>query len=89
MPRGDGTGPMGMGPKTGRGMGSCTGFAAPGNVNGGFFGMGRGHGRGNRKFFCQPGSPTDEKTFLHNQESFLERQLSQVREQLKSLKETE
>jgi hypothetical protein len=26
MPRGDGTGPMGVGPKTGRGAGFCAGF---------------------------------------------------------------
>ena len=29
MPRGDGTGPMGMGPMTGRGMGYCTGYNWP------------------------------------------------------------
>lgn len=30
MPWGDGTGPMGMGPMTGRGAGYCAGFRAPG-----------------------------------------------------------
>ncbi|HOC45734.1 MAG: DUF5320 domain-containing protein [Syntrophorhabdaceae bacterium] len=30
MPRGDGTGPRGLGPMTGRAAGFCTGFAAPG-----------------------------------------------------------
>lgn len=33
MPRGDGTGPAGMGPRTGRGMGYCTGFQTPGWQN--------------------------------------------------------
>jgi len=33
MPRGDGTGPMGMGPMTGRGAGFCAGFAVPGYAN--------------------------------------------------------
>ena len=33
MPRGDGTGPMGMGPMTGRGAGYCAGFSTPGYVN--------------------------------------------------------
>ncbi|NLV49386.1 MAG: DUF5320 domain-containing protein, partial [Clostridiales bacterium] len=33
MPRGDGTGPMGMGRMTGRGAGYCAGFAAPGYSN--------------------------------------------------------
>ena len=36
MPGGDGTGPMGMGPMTGRGRGLCRGF---------FRGFGRGLGR--------------------------------------------
>ena len=44
MPAGDGTGPMGMGPITGRAMGYCSGFQAPGFANAGF---GRGFaGRG-------------------------------------------
>lgn len=49
MPGGDRTGPMGMGPMTGRGAGYCAGFAVPGFVNrafGGFLGRGRGGGRG-------------------------------------------
>ncbi len=46
MPRGDGTGPQGMGPMTGRGAGYCAGYAAPGFVSGGGGGMGRGFGRG-------------------------------------------
>ena len=44
MPRGDGTGPLGEGPMTGRGMGFCAGYArpgfgsAPGRVSTGGFG---------------------------------------------------
>lgn len=45
MPRGDGTGPMGMGSMTGRGAGFCAGAAAPGFTSAGF-GFGRGRGRG-------------------------------------------
>ena len=30
MPRGDGTGPEGKGPKTGRGLGKCSGNSEPG-----------------------------------------------------------
>ncbi|HOW57688.1 MAG TPA: DUF5320 domain-containing protein [Smithellaceae bacterium] len=33
MPRGDATGPQGMGPMTGRGAGYCAGFNAPGYMN--------------------------------------------------------
>ena len=33
MPRGDGTGPAGMGPMTGRGAGYCAGYGHPGFAN--------------------------------------------------------
>lgn len=33
MPRGDGTGPAGAGPMTGRGMGYCAGYPTPGFAN--------------------------------------------------------
>ena len=48
MPRGDGTGPMGLGPMTGRAAGYCAGFATPGYLNpiGGRLGRGMGWGRG-------------------------------------------
>lgn len=51
MPRGDGTGPRGLGAMTGRAAGFCAGFGAPGYMNpvagrGGGFGMGFGRGRG-------------------------------------------
>ncbi len=51
MPAGDGTGPMGMGPMTGRAAGFCAGYGAPGYVSPvpgrGFWGRGgRGGGRG-------------------------------------------
>lgn len=61
MPGGDGTGPMGIGPMTGRGAGYCAGFAVPGVVNrmfgGGFFGRGRGGRRGWRNMFYATGFP--------------------------------
>ena len=52
MPRGDGTGPEGLGPQTGRAAGYCSGYNAPGYVDnapadrGGRRGLGRGPGRG-------------------------------------------
>jgi len=49
MPWGDGTGPSGMGPMTGRGAGFCAGFPVPGYMNPfprGGFARGRGFGRG-------------------------------------------
>jgi len=48
MPRGDGTGPAGMGPMTGRGAGYCAGYPVPGFMNPvggrGYWGWGRGRG---------------------------------------------
>jgi hypothetical protein len=47
MPRGDSTGPMGMGPMTGRQAGYCAGYNMPGFVkNAGRRGMGTSFGRG-------------------------------------------
>ncbi|UCF06345.1 MAG: DUF5320 domain-containing protein [bacterium] len=50
MPGGDRTGPMGMGPMTGRGAGYCAGYGMPGYMNPmpgrGFYGRGWGRGRG-------------------------------------------
>ena len=49
MPRGDGTGPMGMGPMTGRAAGYCAGYAVPGSMNptlGRGLGMAWGRGGG-------------------------------------------
>lgn len=61
MPGGDRTGPMGMGPMTGRGAGYCAGYGAAGFVNrmfgGAFFGRGRGGGRGWRNMFYATGLP--------------------------------
>lgn len=47
MPAGDGTGPAGTGPMTGRGAGFCAGYNTPGYISGGG-GFGRGPGRGFR-----------------------------------------
>ena len=49
MPRGDGTGPMGEGPMTGRGAGLCAGNVQPGFA-GGQAGRGFGPGFGGRGF---------------------------------------
>lgn len=53
MPFGDGTGPRGLGPMTGRAAGYCAGFDVPGYANPGFGrgfygGWGRGYGGGGR-----------------------------------------
>ncbi len=60
MPKGDGTGPMGMGSMTGRGAGICAGFKTPGYANsrvrrGMWFGQGRGQSQGFRRMFWLAG----------------------------------
>ena len=59
MPGGDRTGPMGMGPMTGRAAGYCAGLAVPGFMNApggrGFGGRGGGRGRGRRNWFYATG----------------------------------
>jgi len=66
MPAGDGTGPIGMGPMTGRAAGYCAGYGAPGYANPipgrgyGFWGFGRGafgRGRGHRHWYHATGLP--------------------------------
>ena len=58
MPGGNGTGPMGMGPMSGRGAGFCAGNGVAGYA-GGFCGMGRGaglgRGNGRRNMFLATG----------------------------------
>ncbi len=71
MPGGDGTGPAGLGPMTGRAAGYCAGYSAPGYMNPipgrGYFGRGysgrgrgfygRGGGRGRRNWYYATGLP--------------------------------
>jgi len=82
MPRGDGTGPAGLGPMTGRGAGRCAGYPYPGFMNPGF---GRGYsgwgrGRGWRNWY-QPYQPYQPDQPDQNEEKEI------LTEQLKSLKE--
>ena len=68
MPRGDRTGPRGLGPMTGRAAGYCAGYSVPGFMNptrgfgrglgrGRSRGWGRGYGRGWWKYTPVPMHP--------------------------------
>jgi len=63
MPAGDGSGPRGEGPLTGRALGGCAGYGNEGfasspvrRIGYGFFGW-RGGGRGQRNRFYETGLP--------------------------------
>lgn len=95
MARGDGTGPMGAGAMTGRGLGSCV--AGRGNVVGGRGvgrGMGMGGGRGmgvrNRNFSngvqqAPVMSADQEKEYIQNDVKALENELEAAKERLSEL----
>ena len=100
MPRGDRTGPAGMGPGTGRRMGYCAGYDTPGAFNrggfgmrGGGFGMGRGGGRGFRNRFFATGIPFQniepipdlEKNSLKAQAAALKSELQAIEKRLETL----
>ncbi len=99
MPFGDGTGPFGQGPMTGRGLGYCGGNNAPGRFFGAGRGMGRGwgfHGRGMGRGFGRgfgwgfrwTNYPfVDEKSALENRLKFLEEELSYTKKRLKEIEE--
>lgn len=95
MPGGDRTGPMGMGPMTGRGMGYCAGFAVPGYAGppGGGYGRGwgRGRSRGWRNMYYATGEPpaaTAPATMTQQQElELLKQQAEQTAQTLEEIRQ--
>jgi len=96
MPRGDGTGPMGMGAMTGRGAGFCAGFAAPGYISPGIgrrAGIGRGCGF--RRMYCpsgmsgwpQSGYPAYSEAFklAADEKEYLNKQAELLKNQLQQI----
>jgi len=74
MPKLDGTGPMGQGPRTGRGLGPCGGGMRRG------WGCWSGHGF--RRFI----SPKNELAALEDEKQMLEEELTAIREEITTLK---
>lgn len=100
MPRGNGTGPEGRGPMTGRRAGYCAGTGMPGYAGGGAGrgrGFGRGHGFGAGRGFgpgrgmgwgagAAPAIPAEaEKWNLERRAEALEEELRAVRGRLEAL----
>ena len=82
MPGGDGSGPLGWGPRTGRGAGFCAGFNVPGYRRP-FPGAGpRGYApvRYGRTF-----APLEEKTILQRRASDLKSRLQELETRLQEL----
>jgi len=76
MPKLDGTGPMGQGPKTGRGMGNCGGGRGLGWGRG--YGCGCGGGLFGRMFYTKE----ERNELLKDREVMLENELKAVKEEL-------
>ncbi len=74
MPRGDGTGPQGMGPMTGRGMGRCSSGVKRGLGLAVGLGLGLGLRSGFRRFLGNSGKE-NELSELKSQENILEENL--------------
>jgi hypothetical protein len=92
MPRRDGTGPMGVGSMTGRGLGLCTGANAVKYGAGLGMGLGlglacrRGFGRGfGRGFAFNQTSSKTQKELLNEQKTMLQDRLEVIDKQLKNL----
>ena len=100
MPGGDRTGPLGAGPRSGRGMGYCSGynlpgFATPGAGFRGWLGFRRGGGgRGWRhRFFATgipgwvPPTPEQETADLKAQADWLKGQLDAIQKRIEELEQ--
>jgi len=96
MPRGDRTGPDGMGPMTGRGLGYCNNFDSPGytknipagmgerfGCRGGGLGYGfRSRNRTNWNYI----SPAPANYDAKSQKTFLENEIKMLSQQLEEMK---
>ncbi len=85
MPGRDGSGPLGAGPRTGRGLGVCQGYPGRGGRRG--CGLGRGFGFGRGISFgagrgVQPAGRTFEEANLKEYRNYLEEELKQVQLEL-------
>lgn len=96
MPRRDGSGPVGQGPLTGRGLGNCTGVQNTAYGYGRGYSMGPGMGlkagcgRGFGRFYTAAPAPVvfaNDKDFLTAQKEILKNRLEIINSQLNNLAE--
>ncbi len=93
MPFGNSTGPAGQGPRTGRGLGYCSGYSSPGYTKPGFgrgF-FGRGGGRGWRNWYYATGLPGWQRAgmsyALQQEKEMLKREKDMASEEIKVLEQ--
>lgn len=102
MPRGDRTGPNGIGPRTGRGLGYCAGYDTPGYVKSpglgrawgrgggmgrGGFGYGRGWDRGYRvPFYTQYPPPIVSRISTENQITMFKQEKEYLESEMNNIK---
>jgi hypothetical protein len=79
MPKMDGTGPMGQGQQTGRGLGPCNG-----GIKMSWYGCRQGWGAGFKRFFR---SPKNQLQALEDEEKMLTNELETIRAEKASLKD--
>ncbi|KUG03924.1 hypothetical protein ASZ90_018704 [hydrocarbon metagenome] len=87
MPGRNGGGPMGAGPRTGRGMGFCQGYT---EIRGGRrgcglgrgFGFGNGYSRGDGRGGIQPVGRNSDVANLKEYQNYLEDELRQIKVKL-------
>jgi len=97
MPGGNGTGPAGMGPMTGRGLGYCANYSAPGYMNpivGGGFGRGMGRGGGfgrgmgvGRGFGRGVGRGSGATAYSYSSNLSSQQEASMLKDQLKAMQD--
>ncbi|MHB1314534.1 MAG: DUF5320 domain-containing protein [Christensenellales bacterium] len=88
MPGRNGTGPMGNGSMTGRGLGPCRGANAAGYGTGQGLGLAcrRGFGRGfGRYYYADPTSIKTQRELLEGQKEVLRSRLEVIDKQLENL----
>ena len=95
MPFGDGTGPLGQGPMTGRGLGYCSGYSRPNYAQSGWGRgwFGRGRGRGLRRWWAfqppvpyQPSNTKEEMEMLKEEAEILRKELIDIEATIQDLK---
>ena len=90
MPGKNGTGPSGVGPMTGRGMGNCAGNTNFVGRQGCGMGLGRGMGRGRGRGFgiansASSFSATQELDSLNEQSRYLKESLKETQQRIDDL----